>query len=87
MFLIYHVTLHDHMFKGCVLNGWKFLIVSHHWLKFFVLRPCDTESNIVYMTLQDHMIKGSGDFIEGNSSLYIPILLKLTAIDTELTDM
>ena len=22
------------------------------------------------MTLQDHMIKGSGDFMEGNSSLY-----------------
>ena len=32
------------------------------------------------MILQDHLIKGSGKFVEGNSSLYITTLPKLTAI-------
>ena len=32
------------------------------------------------------MIKGSGDFMEGNSSLYVPTLIKLIAIDIVLTD-
>ena len=39
------------------------------------------------MTLQDHVIKGSGDFMEGKSSLYIPTLPKLIVIDIELMDM
>ena len=39
------------------------------------------------MTLQNHAIKGSGDFMEGNSSLYIPTLPKLIAIDIVLMDM
>ena len=47
----------------------------------------DTAAKIVYMTLQDHMTKGSGDFMEGNSSLYIAALPKLIAIDTVLIDM
>ena len=34
------------------------------------------------MTLQVNMMKESGDFMEGNSSLYVPTLLKLIAIDT-----
>ena len=33
------------------------------------------------MTLQLNMMKESGDFMEGNSSLYVPTLLKLIAID------
>ena len=39
------------------------------------------------MTLQDHVIKGSGDFMEGKSSLYIPTLPKLIVIDIALMDM
>ena len=39
------------------------------------------------MTLQDHVIKGSGDFMETDSTLYIPILPKLTAIYIVLLDV
>ena len=38
------------------------------------------------MTLEDHMIKESGDFIKGNSLLYIPTLQNLIAIDVVLMD-
>ena len=47
--------------------------------------PCgssDTVAKIVY-----YIIKGSGDFMEGNSSLYIPTLPKLIAIDSVLIDV
>ena len=37
--------------------------------------------------MQDHVIKGSGDFMEGDSSLYILILPTLIAIDIVLIDM
>ena len=40
------------------------------------------------MTLQDHVIKGSGDFMEGNSSLYIPNSPQIDShIDVMLTDI
>ena len=39
------------------------------------------------MALQDHVIKGSGDFIEGNSLWYIPTLPKLIARDIALMNM
>ena len=39
------------------------------------------------MNLQDHVIKGSGDLMEGNSLLYIPSLPKLVAIDAVLMGM
>ena len=39
------------------------------------------------MNFQDHVIKGSGDFMEGKSSLYIPTLPKLIVIDIALMDM
>ena len=58
--------------------------------KFCDHSPCgssDTAAKIVYVTLQDHVIKGSGDFMEGNASLYIPTLPKLIAIDVVLMDM
>ena len=51
--------------------------------------PCgssDPAANIFYVTLQDHVIKGSGDFMDGNSSLYTPTLPKLIAIDIMLID-
>ena len=40
-----------------------------------------------YGTLQYHVIKGSGDFMEENSSLFIPTLTKLVAIDIVLMDI
>ena len=58
MFLIYFVTSRDHTFT-----------------KFSGHRPCgssDTAAKIFYVTLQDNVIEGSGYFMEGNSSLYIP---------------
>ena len=72
------------------LNGLKFLIVSHHFAKFSGHKPCgysDITTEIVHMTLQDHLIKGSGNFMEGNSSLYIPTLPKSIAIDIVLIDV
>ena len=50
------------------LNGLKFLIVSPHFATFCGHRPCssDTAAIIVYITLQDYVIKGSGDFMNGN---------------------
>ena len=56
-----------------------FLIVSHHFTKFGGHRLCggsDTTAKIIYKTLQDHMIKGYGDFVEG-----------LVAIDIVLIDI
>ena len=81
MFLNCHVTSCDQL---------KFLIVSHHLSKFSEHRPCgtsDTTAIILYVTLQNHVIKGSGDFVEGNSSLCIPALPKLTALDIALMDI
>ena len=47
----------------------------------------DAAVKIVHMTFQDQMIKGSGKFMEGNSSLYVPTLPKLIAMDIVLMDM
>ena len=72
------------------LNGLNFLIASHLFAKFSDLRPggsSDKAAKIVYVTLREHLIKESGDFMEGNSSLYIPTLPKLIAIDIELMDI
>ena len=52
-----------------------------------VLWPCgssDAAAKIVYMTLQDHVIKGSSDFMGGNTPLYFPNLPKLIATDIVL---
>ena len=65
-----------------LLNGLKSLIVSHHFAKSCGHTPCgssDTAAKIVYMTLQNHVIKGYGDFMEGKSSLYVSALPKLIA--------
>ena len=60
--------------------------MNHHFAILF--SGCShTEAKMFYMTLQDHMIKGFGDFMEGNSSLHIPTLPKLTAIDIVLMDI
>ena len=71
--------------KGCVM---KCLIVSHHFVKFSDHGPCGrAAAKISYVTLQDYLIRLSGDFIEGNSGLYIPTLPKLIAIDIVLMDI
>ena len=44
----------------------------------------DKAAKAFYMTLQDYVIKNSGDFMEQNYSLYIPTLPKLIAIDIVL---
>ena len=53
-------------------------------------RPCgssDTAAKIVYLTLQDQVIKEPGDFMEGNSSLHIPTISNMIAIDIVLIDI
>ena len=74
MFLIYHATSRDQVFKGlCDFYGMKFLILSHHFAQFCGHRPCgssNTATKIVYITLKDHVIKGYGDFKERNSPPY-----------------
>ena len=57
------------------LNGLKFLIVNHHFAKFNDHRPfgrSEIAAKIFYVTLQNHVIKEPGEFMVGNSSLYIP---------------
>ena len=71
-------------------NGLNFLIEIHHFAKFNEHRLCgssDATGKTVYVTLQDHVIKGSSDFMEENSSLYIPTLPKLIAIYIVLMDV
>ena len=72
------------------LNGLNFLIASHLFAKFGGLRPSgssDKAAKIVYVTLREHLIKESGDFMEGNSSLCILTLPKLITIDIEVMDI
>ena len=55
-----------------LVNGLKFLVASHHLAKFSGHRSCGssaTAAKIFYVTLQDPMIKGSGDFKEGTSCI------------------
>ena len=81
-FLIYNMTSRDHVF-----NGLNFLILCHHFAIFCGHRPCgssDIVSKVVYMTLQGHVVKGSGNLMKRNSSLYIPTLASLMAIDIVL---
>ena len=68
----------------------NFLIISHHFAKFGGCNPLgsiNTVAKIVYVILQDHVTKESGDFMEVKSSLYVPTLPKLIAIDIVLMDI
>ena len=65
------------------------LIISHHLTNFSghgSHGSADNAAKIFYRTLQDHMIKGFVDFVEGSSSLHIPTLPKFLAIDIVLMD-
>ena len=69
------------------LNGLKFLKVNPHLVKFSNHRPwgnSDIAAKMFYVTLQDFVIKGPSDFMEGNSSLHICILPSLLAIDMDI---
>ena len=69
------------------LNGLNFFLVSHSFANFSGHGLCgssDTTAKIAYVTLKDHLIKVSGDFIEGSSSLYIPTMPWLIARDIVL---
>ena len=71
------------------LIGLKFLIVSHYFAWFSRHKSCGcsyTAAKIFYLTLKDHN-KGSGDFMEENSLLYIPTLPKLIIINIVLMDI
>ena len=77
--LIYPVTSRDHVFKG---------LVSYSKSPLCQVCCCsDTAAQIFYVAFQEHVVKGSGDFMEGNSSLYVPTLSILMVIDTVLMDI
>ena len=42
----------------------------------FLVVVIDTAAKMFYVTKQYHVIKASSDFMEGNSSLYIPTRLE-----------
>ena len=42
---------------------------------------------ICYATLQDHMVKGSSEFMEGSSSLYVTTLSCLVAIGIVVVEL
>ena len=42
---------------------------------------------LCHVNLQDHMIKGSSDFMEGGSSLYVTTLLDLVAIRNQAVEI
>lgn len=66
------------------LDALKVLIVNYHFLKLSGDRPCrssNAAAKTVYVTLQEHVIKGSVDLMEQNSSMYILTQVKLISID------
>ena len=72
------------------INRLRFLVVSHHFAKCSGHKPCgssETAARIFCVTLEGLVIKGSGDFMDGNSSLFISILLNLIAVDILLNDL
>ena len=63
MFSIYHVNSPDHVVKElCDLMGWSLLQqVTTNFCGHSSYGSSDTAAKIVYMTLQDHVIKGYVD--------------------------
>ena len=47
----------------------------------------DTAAKVFFMTLNDQMIKQSGEFVEGNSFMYIPTGTKFIERDIVLIDI
>ena len=85
MLLICHVASYNHSFKWSC----DFMVTLPHittrlngrvtlWFAMFIgQRPCgsrDITDLICHVKLQDHLIKGSYDFMEGSSLLYVTIM-------------
>ena len=87
IFLIYQL-ISGHNVQGVVwLIGLKFPTMCHHLAKLSGHGACGssvTAAKTFYVTLQDLAIKGVGNYMEGKSSLFIPTLPKLVAIDIVL---
>ena len=65
-------------------------LVTHYLAKFNDHMLChskDITYLICHVTLQDHEIKESSDFIEGSSSLYVTILPSLVAVVILIVDI
>ena len=64
--------------------------MSYHLAKFGGHRHCcsrDITGLMLHVTLQNHVIKGLYEFMEGSFSLYISTLPNLVATGTVLVDM
>ena len=69
--------------EGCMTFSVEALIVTYHLAKFngHILFCSEDITNLVWhVTLQDHLIKGSCDFMKGSPSLYVTILPSLVTI-------
>ena len=90
MFLIYHVTSRDNLFKGLCFMCVILVIISHHLAKFCGLRPCssrDITGLIFHVTLQDHMAIELCDFMKGSSSLHISTMSSLVVAGIAMVDV
>ena len=65
----------------------SFVAIGHMVVAWNFLGSSDAAAKIVSVTSQEHVIKEPGDFMEENSSLYIPTLPKLRVIDIILMDI
>ena len=71
MFLICHVTSHNHLFKWTCLNSWGALTLGHQVANFDCFRRCgsvDKTFLICHVISKGHMFKGLCDFM-GRSPL------------------
>ena len=79
MFLIYHVTSADHMFKRLYITLWVEAFhdksppcqVGGYWLR----ASGEIKCLIYYITSPNYVINGLYNFMCGNSSLYLTILV------------
>ena len=65
-------------------------MASHQFAKFGGYRHCDSENIMIlgyHVISQDHIIKGSCDFIGRNPSRYVMILPSLVAIGTVVVEI
>ena len=65
-------------------------MASHQFAKFGGHRHCDSENIMIlgyHVISQDHIIKGSCDFIGRNPSRYVMILPSLVAIGTVVVEI
>ena len=78
------------VYSAVWLFAWKALIVTDHIAKFHGHGACsnwDIKYLICHVALQDYVIKGSSDFMEGSSSLYVTTLTCLVVRATVVVKM